>query len=407
MRKAGRFTAALLLIAVGVAVIVDQYAKLHWTERLMDWWPLLFIALGLEYIWLQSRHGDSDKPLKLDLGGLIFALIISAVVMVSLNSSLLMKGGWTHFTQGQPYDKGTTPITVPDRIERIDLTNQAGNVTIRTGNSDRIEVQTTVYVAEGDPDKAKAIVEQSRVEASTQGSTLNIKTISQEEGEFWGFGKIRIDLIVAIPEQVLHSTKLNLDLSNGSITAEQLVMSQELKGTTTNGAIHITNVEAAELSLQSTNAKIVASKTKGNMKLQTTNGSIEANEHQGDIRLKSTNGQLSAAAITGAIGAETTNGGIHLDHTHAKVDAKTTNGSIEVTAAEIQGDWDLQTTHGKIDAALPANGDFQVQGKGQSVTSNTALPLRIHGKEIDGKVGSGKYMINLDTNGSLLVRTSK
>jgi len=406
MRKAGRFTSALLLIAVGAAVIVDQYAGTAWTERLIEWWPLLFIALGLEYIWFNSRFKESDKALKLDLAGLIFAVIISAVVVVSMRSELWMHNGWSHFTQEKSYEQGMTELPVPDELERIVLTNPAGDVTIRTGDSDRIVIHSTVQVGFGDESQAEELAEQSRVESETAGNTLTIKTVSPDRDHFWGMRKVRMNLIVTLPERAQRTARLTLDLSNGSITAEQLKLAKEFKGTTTNGAIRLTEVEAAELDFQSTNAKIRTEKTKGKLKLQTTNGSIEAEEHEGDLRLKSTNGQLTAAKVSGAIAAETTNGEIRLDDTRSVVEARTTNGSIEVNGAAVAGDWSLHTTHGKIDVALPGNGDFQIEGQGQSVSNHSTLPLRIFGKEIEGKIGTGKYQIKLDTNGSLAIRSS-
>lgn len=87
MHKAGRFTAAVLLVLVGGAVIADRRMNTNFTTVLIDWWPLLFIFLGVEYILFNMKYGNSERQLKLDLGGIIFAVMISAVVIVSTQTT--------------------------------------------------------------------------------------------------------------------------------------------------------------------------------------------------------------------------------------------------------------------------------------------------------------------------------
>lgn len=69
MHKAGRYTAALLLVLVGGAVIADRMMSTSFTMALIEWWPLLFIFLGVEYILFNMKYGNSERQLKLDLGG--------------------------------------------------------------------------------------------------------------------------------------------------------------------------------------------------------------------------------------------------------------------------------------------------------------------------------------------------
>jgi DUF4097 and DUF4098 domain-containing protein YvlB len=406
MRKVGRFTAALMLIGVGAVVIADQYLGTHWTQVLIHWWPLLFIFLGLEYIGYNMKYGESDKTLKLDIGGVIFAVLISAVVIGSTQSESFIKSGWGQFAQGQPHDNGTTNIAVPSGTERIAVENPSGNVTVRSGNVDQLQIQTTVYVPEGDEEKSREIIEQSSLESSSHGNILRIAANGKEYGGFWGKRSARMDMVITLPERTQGSIDLDLELTNGSITAEKISLKRELKGSSTNGTIQVNDV-TADIDLESTNAKINVSNTKGNMKLQTTNGSIEAKGHKGDIRLQSTNGEFTLAGIAGAVTAETTNGNIQLGDAAAAVKAKTTNGTINVISKSVNGDWKLETTHGTIEVALPSVGDFNIRGEGKSISNQSSLPLRVDRKEVSGKVGTGKYNLYMDTSGSIAIRSAE
>ncbi|WP_028550038.1 DUF4097 family beta strand repeat-containing protein [Paenibacillus sp. UNC451MF] len=416
MRKAGRYTAALLLVLVGAAVIADQYMGSHWTALLIDWWPVLFVALGVEYILFNIKYGDSDKQLKLDISGVIVAVILSAVVIGSTQSASLFRN-WSgnlnlgeamlSFTQeGHKFEQGTTTITLANGVDKVTVRNPSGNVVLKQGSSDQMQIQSTVYVALDDEQEASEIASESRLEQRVQGNELTIISEGAEYGgSFWHQRKARTDLVISLPQQV----KLDMDLetSNGKITADQLVFKQELKLKTTNGEIQVSSVEAAKIDLESTNARITASQTKGNMKLETTNGLLNVKNHQGDAELSSTNGSLELSHVSGSVAAETTNGNIQIIEAPHELKANTTNGSVDVTSLIVNGDWDIETTHGNIKLALPSNGNFTVKGEGQNGSIQSALPLQIGKKSIEGVIGTGKNKIQLETKGNISIQKAE
>jgi DUF4097 and DUF4098 domain-containing protein YvlB len=418
MRKAGRYTAALLLIAVGCAVIIDKYASLHLTALLVEWWPILFISLGLEYILLNMRYGESDKQLRLDLRGVVFAVLISAVVIGSTNTAALFQN-WTgafdfgkSFVtstmggEGRKFTKEAELISLPSDLDRISIHNESnGSITIQSGSGSQLQVEATVYVALDDEKEAAEIANQTQVKQSFSGHTLQLVAEGGEYGgEFWSRKRPAIDVVITVPAQL--QANMDVELTNGRLKADQLALKKQLKILTTNGEIQLTGIEA-DIDLESTNAQVTTNATKGRLKLSTTNGSIEAGNHEGNAELESTNGELRLTGVTGDIKASTTNGNIKIVEALRSLKAETTNGDLEITSHAVNGEWDLETNHGKMNLALPSNGDYRVKGEANKGNIQTALPLQVRKDNIEGSIGNGKNLIKLDTKGSLTITVAK
>lgn len=414
MRKAGRYTAALLLVCVGAAVMADQYMGTNWTFMLIEWWPVLFVALGVEYIIFNMKYGESDMQLKLDVPGVIFAVIISAVVIGSTQSTASIRNWFGDFDfgdamlaitdgEGRKFDQGTTDISLAGGVERVEVRNPYGNVVMKPGTSDKLQIQSIVYVAVEDEQKASEIASQSRIEQSVQGNKLTIRAEGKEYGQsFWERRRARTDMVISIPTQAAIS--MDLESSNGKITAEQLKFKEEFKVVTTNGQIQLTSVEAPRVNLESTNARILTADTAGNMIMESTNGGIEVARHRGDVELSSSNGGLTLAYVSGAMQVETTNGSIHIKEASSGLKANTTNGSIEVSSRTVNGEWDIETNHGSINLSLPSNGDYSVHGEGEKGSIRSSLPLQIDKDSIKGSIGNGKHKVQLNTNGSISIQ---
>ncbi|NHN35350.1 DUF4097 family beta strand repeat-containing protein [Paenibacillus agricola] len=417
MRKAGRFTAALLLIAVGAAVIMDRYLNTSLTALLMEWWPVLFISLGLEYILLNMKYGESDKQLRLDLGGVIFAVLISAVVIGSTHTTASFQnwfgsmsfgqsfGGPFTEGEGKKFQKEIVLIPLAPGLERISLNNQTnGNVTIQSGSNSQVQIETTVYVALDDEQESAKVANESQVKQSMNGQTLKLIAEGKEYGSgFWSTRRPQIDVVITVPAQLQAS--MDIELTNGRLKAEQLVLKRSFKVNTTNGEIQLNGIEA-DIELESTNARVTTMKTKGRLKLETTNGSIEVGDHQGDAQLESTNGELKVTGVTGVITAETTNGDITIAEAQRALKVETTNGTIEVASHTVNGDWELKTNHGDMNLTLPASGDYKVKGDTNNGHVQNSLPLQIRKDNIEGTIGNGKNQIKLETRGSLTIKAA-
>ncbi|MBP1157110.1 MULTISPECIES: DUF4097 family beta strand repeat-containing protein [unclassified Paenibacillus] len=411
MHKAGRYTAALLLVLVGGAVIADRMMSTSYTVALIEWWPLLFIFLGVEYISLNMKYRNSERQLKLDLVGVIFAVMISAVVIVSTQTTNFMKK-FEEFniseaidsmtSEGRRFDKEKTAIPLSASTENIRIINPSGNVVLRPGQVDQVQVELSVIVKAENENEAKTIADESRLEFSESGNTLELQAVAKEySGSYFGSRKPRVDLVVTLPEK--QEVNLEMRLGNGKISASRLPIKERLTGETTNGEIRISELKG-ELRFKTSNGLISASQTAGSLTLETSNGRIELTNHEGDAVMESTNGEIRAMNTSGTIQAETSNGAIVIDGSLRGLKAHTSNGSVDISSRTVDGDWDVETSHGKIDLKLPSGGDYRIEGEGNEGVIETNLPLSIQKDTISGTIGAGTHRIRLETNGSLSIQ---
>lgn len=149
---------------------------------------------------------------------------------------------------------------------------------------------------------------------------------------------------------------------------------------------------------------ILANQTAGSLALETSNGRIELTNHQGDAVMVSTNGEIRAMNTSGTIQTETSNGAIVIDGALRGLKAHTSNGSVEISSRQVDGDWNVKTSHGKIDVKLPSGGDYRIEGEGSEGDIQTNLPLTVRRDSVTGTIGGGQHQIQLETNGSLSIQ---
>lgn len=98
MIKVGRITAALLTVAVGVMVLVDQLFGLRSIRLLLVWWPCIFVLWGLEMMASAKRRRSPDGKgsWKIDWLGMFAAIFLSVSVFIIAQPNLFQGLGAEH-----------------------------------------------------------------------------------------------------------------------------------------------------------------------------------------------------------------------------------------------------------------------------------------------------------------------
>lgn len=190
--RVGRYTAAALIIAVGVLLILDKRWGTDYVYEMVDWWPFLLVVLGVEYIvlflWTRRRNkvqsdnpSNPDEQIKVrfrpDAKGILTSLILAASVFIVTEQdhymhlwnrvSLNLGAASMDYSQAAGYmeDKGT--IRVPVRMDTSDLVVEGvnGDISVQRGDTDEIEVRTVIWVDQTTEVQAKAVAAASFVEA--------------------------------------------------------------------------------------------------------------------------------------------------------------------------------------------------------------------------------------------------
>ena len=368
MIKVGRYTSALLLVMVGLMLFIDQTRGTNLLHYLAIWWPLLLISLGIEYFLLNGHQQKTGKQMKLAVGSLIFAIIISMLTFgITQLSAYLPNSIWQNIRSAVPFlsynaqtfEGAVQKFSIPADTEKITFENTNGGIVLQSGAVDQIEIAPTTEVDIKNQDDAKKIADASTIKMSKEGNNLifTAQGKSYTISQFTRATKMnlvaRMDLVVTLPESLFVS--IDAHTQNGSITADH---------------VKINNFTA-----QSMNGSITISGASGTVDVKTLNGSLYLKNNLGDIK------------------AETTNGSITVIEAAKNLQASTINGAVHVDSDTVQGEWNTSATTGSINIRLPVVGDYTVEGKGMH--ASTDIPgLDASGRSISGTIGEGSHHIS-------------
>lgn len=427
--KAGKYTAALLLLGVGGLLLLDTALDKNWTSALIGWWPLLLIALGVEYMAVSMVNRNAEKKVGLAFGSLFLAAAISVAAVVVTNGmdfqwarSLNINIGPISFADesGHRYEKDPVHFTVDDRTDTILLRNRNGHVTIRPGDVDEIRIDAVVFVQKSVRD-ADRIAGETEIRFERQGNRMDIYPYSPEYRLYGVKQRPRINMTVTVPRNLDQNWKL--DLTNGKVEADGLTVRNELAADTTNGAITVRNIAGnvkadttngrveirdvgGDVRVDATNGKIILSNIGGRASVDTTHGDIHMENVASGVQVETTNGRIVLTQIGGDIQADATNGVISIDGADGAVKAETVNGDITLRTRVVAGDYQLGSTNGKVALHLPKDASIQVNGETTNGAIRADFGLEVGNKKVKGSANGGQYKVNIDTNGGIEIQAN-
>ncbi len=174
------------------------------------------------------------------------------------------------------------------------------------------------------------------------------------------------------------------------------------------------------LDLETSNGGIGVQGIDGNVEARTSNGAVEAQDIKGNADMWTSNGGIKGEDVGGSVFADTSNGSIQLERVGGPVNASTSNGRVTITDAQgdirchaSNGDIELRkvvanaragTSNGGITCQLPADASAKVSAATTNGKVGSDFPLSIRRSRLSGKIGDGKYLIELRTsNGNISV----
>ncbi|MEO2256930.1 DUF4097 family beta strand repeat-containing protein [Paenibacillus amylolyticus] len=426
--RVGRYTAAALIIAVGVLLILDKRWGTDYVYEMVDWWPFLLVVLGVEYIvlflWTRRRNkvqsdnpSNPDEQIKVrfrpDAKGILTSLILAASVFIVTEQdhymhlwnrvSLNLGAASMDYSQAAGYmeDKGT--IRVPVRMDTSDLVVEGvnGDISVQRGDTDEIEVRTVIWVDQTTEVQAKAVAAASFVE--TDGTkVIYIKATGKTYGDNEKT-QPRMNLTITIPDD----RRFNLDIrtSNGAILLNRPEAISTILAETGNGRIRITNA-VGDISGKTLNGDVIVANAIGNVDLDSNRGDMKARGISGDVDLATQVGSISIADSVGEFIAETRNGNITLDGANLGIKAQSLNGSINIVSTKVGGDWDVYSAVGAINVLLPDRGDYSLAGSSSYGDLSTDLPFKVQNKTIEGQLGEGEYRVKIEGNSDLTIQSN-
>ncbi|MBD2870899.1 DUF4097 family beta strand repeat-containing protein [Paenibacillus arenilitoris] len=478
MFKLGRFTAAALVLMVGGLLLWDQIQGRNDISLLGQWWPVIFIMLGFEVIVFSIRFKGAEKKLRLDVTGGAIALVITMTAYVVTQYADIPFRWLDQFNvdlngaadygeeKGFRYDKPVMKVPLEDDVSLIGITNPNGHITVRSGDVQEIEVQTTVWVDLPDKTEADKVAEQSTVKINP-GAEVALDAKGKDYGAN-GSKKPRMNMIVTVPMSLsdrLHieeteeppiesepppleaespgedhrldglsategnelsevtedqadgelpatpdpgevekpALKMSIDADNGSVEVAGLALPGGLAIESSSGLVTVSGI-IGPVTVKGNIGEVRASEIDGDANVEMKNGAIAAADIEGKLYASTLNGSLDLKRIRDDIEAGTKNGKIKIESAGASVKADTLNGGIELISDTVGGNWDLDSSVGEIRLTMPEDGDYTVYGSVTFGNITTDLPLEASKKTVRGTMGAGTYRVQINATNSITIR---
>jgi DUF4097 and DUF4098 domain-containing protein YvlB len=283
----------------------------------------------------------------------------------------------------------------------LDLTNISGDVRVTGSSGSAITVEAVKRVRHRDPDEAKRLLQELRVDVSTVGNRVEIRTTYPRRGGSWGGDRsmsVRVDYTIGVPIGASVAVK------------------------TISGDASVTKVNG-EVRAETVSGNVIVTGTPNLAVAKTVSGNVTAKDVDGASTLSL--GTVSGTVIASGLKARSlecgsVSGGIQLSEIQVeRLVAKSVSGSIEFGAALTRGGrYDLGSHSGDIRIVLSSQTGFELDAStfSGSVRSDFPVTLRTDGngrerrdsnRSIRGSFGDASALLSLKTFSGTVVITRK
>lgn len=408
--RIGRWTAAIVLISVGLLLLGDEIRGRDDMLELLRWWPAIFVVWGIEYVvmLLVFRRRAGGRRFRIDFAGILIATVLSASVFIVTQQnhylhlwnrvSLDLTTSGIEFSEAEGNKFAKPSVDLAATLEMTGLTVEGinGDIIVRRGFSDRIRVRSTVWVDQAEPEEAKAIAEKTGVRIK-EGETLAITTDSQSYGTS-GRRQPRVDLEILLPPE--RSFDMDIRINGGSVALNGVQALRSISVQTGGGNLDFTNV-SGNLSASTSKGGVKLSTVTGNVKAETQQGDIESANISGSANLTTILGNIVTNGTIGDIAADTRNGSIEINGVNFGLSAQSLNGNISINSRVVRGNWSVYSAVGRIDLTLPDQGNYRMDGSNGYGDIRSELPFAIEDRTLSGTYGDGDFTVKVDGNGDL------
>jgi DUF4097 and DUF4098 domain-containing protein YvlB len=279
----------------------------------------------------------------------------------------------------------------------LDLSNISGDVRVTGTGGDEIVIEAVKRVRHRDPDQARRLLQELRVDIGTVGDRVEIRTTYPRRGGGERGVSARVDYTISVPAGAAVSVKtISGDASVTKVTGE-------VRAETVSGDVSVSatpNLAQAKTVSGDVTARDVAGAA--NLTLGTVSGSVIAS----GLKARS----LECGSVSGDIQLS----GVEVE----RLIAKSVSGSIEFGAALVRGGrYDFGSHSGDIRIALGSQTGFELDAStfSGSVRSDVPVTMRADNggdrrgstRTIRGSFGDASALLSIKTFSGTVVITKK
>ena len=274
----------------------------------------------------------------------------------------------------------------------LDLTTGSGDVRVRSGNSNQVQVSGRIRASEwfsgNVGDKIKRLESNPPIQQS--GNDVRIGHIDDPE--------LRHNISISYEVTVPAETQVRIETGSGSQTVEGV--RGPLESNAGSGGLKISEI-GDRVHAETGSGDIEIDRVKGNVHAKTGSGSIRAEEVAGGFEADSGSGHITLhQTAPGSVRVDTGSGGMDLRGVRGSLDAKAGSGTIEAEGSPT-GAWNVHTGSGTVQLKIPSDAAFDLAAHTSSGSISIDQPHSVQGsigrKEIRGRVGGGGVPVEVET----------
>lgn len=397
--RIGRITVALALVFLGANLLADNLLQTDYTGFLLRLWPVILIALGLEYLlratWNDLRGGHA---LHFDAGGIALLLVILALIGAGRwanRATAWIPPFWNWFDVPRTTFHSNPPGTPLPAGAAVYTAEREATLAVKPSDSLKIEMDAGRIHVTGDspdgkvharlqfpvhglaPDVARELGESVELKV-TEGPLPSIRVLVNDR-----------TLLGAIPWREPPELTVQVPESLGVF----LVLDA--------GALQVTDLQG-NVQIQVDAGQVVVERIGGNVEIESDVANIRVADVQGRVIARTDPGSIQAVRFGGGA-LESQFGNIQAEDWQGALRLNSETGSVRATTRyAVTENLDVQTSVGSVDLTLPrdSSAQFYLRANVGSIQTPPEIPVvRREGPTVEaqGVLGDGRAQVRVET----------
>jgi hypothetical protein len=287
---------------------------------------------------------------------------------------------------------------------QLTLDSDIGNVEIKTGNSDTINVEIKRRFKVDNRQAADELLRNLTVDMAQSGDDVKVIVKLVDHNNETNRRKIQMDFRVSMPRNfnLKLRTVGNANIGNvqGTVTASTAggsLIVGDVQGPVTassaGGSLNIGNVQGP-VTVSSAGGSLNIGNVQGSVMANSAGGSLTIGDVGGDLHARTGGGSIIVGRINGRVTAIAAGGSVLIEEALDANEVKTSGGSVKVyISGQPSAGFNMRANAGNIDLRLPDSVAISVDASctaGQVTTNyDIAAMAGAHGSSLRGDINGG------------------
>jgi hypothetical protein len=426
MRKVGTLTSGLTLLALGILILIDMVGKKQWFYKIIPFWPVILVGLGLEVLWhlFEMKRRGITESVRIDARSLGLLSLVGVFAIAFYTTSI--QAGQVQLSVDAMKNViqesfGEKVIPLPDlqypvgNTKRIELNNRVGKVQVVSTDGDQVKIRIQVHVKGLESGDAQQEAKKWMPQV-VQGTSLRIE---EDPSVFNNQSKISgIDFQLEVPKNLtLQIVSYSGDLSVTDYTGDILVNNQM-------GKVSLERIRG-NIQIAGEDTQVDIRGVTGSASVHVRSSSIDVNDLTGSFDGTTQFGDIQVAKIGGTVSAESKNGRVILEDISGDATVKTQIGDIQANGmkgglqftaengninieSEVRNNWNVSASRGMISLKIPKDSNIQFVGETNRgiVKGPTKSSADANGAHVSEKMGAGTYSVKAHSDDGAITVTA-